>query len=175
MSPETADDILSKYMEKMFLDGHRATIGNYTLAAVKCMCPEFSQAGGLALPRSVMSLRGWRRRARAHLVQRVPAALGEPPTQRMRHLRRRRYKHWHLVLRPREFNMASKTSEYDEVIVMNHPQAQFLNRGLELLRRHTTSDSLCLPMTLYEAPARFGVAAQRVRLDVPRPVLYMLH
>ena len=58
---EVIDLNLANYFNAKFLEGHRAHLGEQTLAAVAMMWPQLSKNVGDKLPRASRCLRGWRK------------------------------------------------------------------------------------------------------------------
>jgi hypothetical protein len=55
------DASLVMWMNAQFATGQQPWKGEKTVAAVMALCPAYSKAGALALPRSIRCLKGWRR------------------------------------------------------------------------------------------------------------------
>ena len=58
---QQADAGLVKFFDRLYMEGHDATVGDRFLAAVMFHHPRFSRVGDLGLPRASRSLRGWHR------------------------------------------------------------------------------------------------------------------
>lgn len=86
----------------------------------------------------------------------IPPCLGAGPGHEL----------WALTLHPLEVGEPSKTSEYDESILLDHPSSHFLGPLLHTLGRQRRPDDLLFATTQVTYAARFRQACLELRLEV---------
>lgn len=85
-----------------------------------------------------------------------------------------RHKWWGLVLHPREGGQASKTAEYDEVILLDLSEYHLVLPSLAALRATTPAGHKLFTFAQADAARRLRSAADRSGLSQLAPVLYQL-
>lgn len=81
---------------------------------------------------------------------------------------------WGLVLHPRELGMASKTQEYDEVVLLDLPTYHLVLPALAALRSLTPVGHRLFEFSQADAAQRFRAVSLRSGLAALTPVLYQL-
>jgi integrase len=201
------DEVLTRWLDKRFLEGWNIQVANFAVASTKFMLPRFARHGGAALPRSLLALRGWKRKAPAHsrlplpyeAVALIATKLWEKgcpwmaayvllnltaylrPSEALKLHREDmvapsggRYLHWSVVLHPREKGMASKTQEYDEVVLLDQPDHKFLDKLWRAVWDGTSPGTKIFGFSQSAVAQMFTTTALEAGLGILRPVLYQL-
>ena len=59
--PSKVDQLMTQYMNRCFLDGHQAFVGNRLVASWMYHYPEYSKSGTKRIPHALRALKGWRK------------------------------------------------------------------------------------------------------------------
>ena len=86
----------------------------------------------------------------------------------------RAYKHACLLLHPFALGVASKTGYFDESVVLDHPQRQWLARAVVKLAEQTATGEKLFPYTSDRYLVIWHQAAEHSGLSILQPVPYML-
>ena len=85
-----------------------------------------------------------------------------------------RYKHWSVVLHPRERDAPSKTAEFDEVVLLDQPDHKFLDKLWSALVAGTSPGEKIFEFAQHVVAQQFVSTALQSGLGCLRPVLYQL-